>query len=146
MTKGKDLKMALRRDAGYRKAPAPNENVRGPEYAMSFACFTCKTAHKRHFENSPSEYPRFIKCPICKECAINVGRNFKAPKKSDTSQWKKVKYLVENGFVFQHIYEEQENGSLNKVEYPKTLNDAKEFVLKYKSQAINNALITNRST
>ena len=53
---------------------------------------------------------------------------------------------MENGFVFQHIYEEQENGSLNKVEYPKTLNDAKEFVLKYKSQAINNALITNRST
>lgn len=140
MTKDKDLKMALRRDAGYRKAPAPIEKVRGPEYAMSFACFTCKTAHKRHYKKVPSEYPKFIECPICKEHAINVGRNFKIPKKSDTNQWKKVKYLVENGFVFQHIYEEQEDGSLNKVEYPKTLNDAEAFVLKYKNQAINNAL------
>jgi hypothetical protein len=140
MTKDKDLKMALRRDAGYRKAPTQKEKVLGPEYAMSYACFTCKTAHKRHYEGSPGDYPPVMECPICKESAVNVGRHFKTPKKTDHEQWKKVRFLVDHGFVFQAVYEQSDDGGFYKVSYPKTLSEAREFVIKYKSQALQSAL------
>ncbi|MFQ3249485.1 MAG: hypothetical protein ACI9O6_001293 [Glaciecola sp.] len=135
MTEEKQRKMALRRDAGYRKPSVPSPKVYGPEYAMSFACFICKTAHKRHFEVPPCDYPKSMECPICKEQMANVGRYFKAPKKSEESQWKKVRFLVDHGFVFQHVYEQKEDGGHYRVDYPKTLSDARKFVVKFKEQA-----------
>lgn len=130
----KQQKMQLRRDAGYRDLPEKATKNVGPEYAMSFACFTCRTANKRHFESAPCDYPDTMMCPICKEATFNLGRHFKAPKKSDLSQWKKVEFLVEHGFVFQKI---RLNGNtFESVPYPKTLSEAKEFVIKYEQYAI----------
>ena len=133
----RDTKKALRMSAGFKREPIPKAE-HGPEYAMSFACFKCKTAHKRHFEAAPCDYPNSMECPICKELAINLGRHFKVPKKSDLAQWKKVKYLVDHGFVFQKI--RPEKNSYESVPYPKTLAEAKEFVVKYKKWAIKHAL------
>lgn len=59
---------------------------------------------------------------------------FRPPKKSDDKQWKKVKYLVEHGFIFQKIY--RKDGPVwYRERYPKTYEQAKEFVVKYKEQA-----------
>lgn len=64
---------------------------------------------------------------------------FRPPKRTDNNSWKLVKFLYENGFNYQHIYEnglEQSKKNALYVKYPKTIMDAKEFVEKYKTQAI----------
>ena len=62
-------------------------------------------------------------CPQCKNEMINVDYKFKSPKKEDIKKWETIKYLLENGFYFQHIYE---NNKI--IEYPKNIKDAKIFV------------------
>ena len=78
-------------------------------------------------------HPLMMDCPVCGSSMVNLGRNFKAPKKSDLSQWSKVKFLVEHGFLFQKIRPYDINQK--PVPYPKTLSEAKEFVIKYKDWA-----------
>jgi hypothetical protein len=64
---------------------------------------------------------------------------FAAPKTSDIAQWKKVRFLVEHGFFFQSVYELREDGGKYKVSYPRTIEEAKEFVGKYQEQRSTNA-------
>ena len=52
----------------------------------------------------------------------------------------KIGFLICYGFVFQTIYEQREDSGYHKVSYPKTLDEEKEFVMKYESQAVKNAL------
>lgn len=137
MNPDRDTKKARRWDAGLR-ASEPKAKVSGPEYSMSYACLSCKTAHKRHIEGAPSEYPLKMECPIRKGVTFNLGRHFKAPKKSDNTQWKKVAFLIEHGFLFQKI--RLDPNSFESVPYPKKLAEAKEFVIKYKEWAITHAL------
>ena len=120
------------------RASNPKVKVSGPDYSMSYACLSCKTAHKRHVDGNPSEYPLKMECPICKATTFNLGRHFKAPKKSDNAQWRKVAFLIEHGFLFQKI--RPDPNSYESVPYPKTLEEAKEFVIKYQKWAIANAL------
>ena len=80
-------------------------------------------------------------CPDCGQQMTLLPHRFRPPKKADLKRWETIKYLVENGFSFQHIYETEEkkehyNRKIKYVEYPENLKDAKEFVEKYKSQAI----------
>ena len=67
------------------------------------------------------------KCPHCGGVAIGLSRNFKPPAMNDPQQWKKVAYLVKNGFRFCH----QHNESGQIVPYPPTMTEAKKFVLLY---------------
>ena len=62
-----------------------------------------------------------------------LSRKFKAPKRSDTAQWKKVQFLVDHGFRFYSVYEKTERGS-SRVAYPRTLEEAREFVKGHKLQ------------
>ncbi|MDD7973855.1 hypothetical protein, partial [Roseinatronobacter alkalisoli] len=39
-------------------------------------------------------------CPHCGKAVFEMGRSFKAPRKSDTEQWQKVQRLWEAGFRF----------------------------------------------
>lgn len=70
---------------------------------------------------------------------VSLNRKFSAPKSNDLAQWKKVQFLVSNGFLFQSVYEvKTENGDYAghyKVSYPQTLEEAIEFVAKFKDQA-----------
>ena len=56
-----------------------------------------------------------------------LSRKFSAPKMSDAEQWRKVEFLVDQGFKFQSIHEA--DGSL--VRYPVNMAEAKEFAEKY---------------
>lgn len=135
----KDTKKTMRWNTGTRTNNSANkQEILGPDYAISYACLKCKTAHKRHVNVSPNDYPITMECPICKEKMYWVGRHFKAPKKSDTAQWNKVKFLIEHGFLFQKI--RLEANSYESTPYPKTLEEAKEFVIKYKEWAYKDAL------
>ena len=100
-------------------------------YNMSFACLACRKAFKRQVESGrvPDELP----CPECGGPAYNFGRHFKAPRKADASQWRKVRFLFEHGFRFQKI--RVGPGHHDTVPYPETLEEAKEFVVKYKEHA-----------
>ena len=102
-------------------------------YNMAFACFECNKSFKREFDPA-KEYPLELKCPSCGGVSHNFGRHFKPPKKTDKKQWLKVKFLFEHGFNFQKIYDKNKNGE--NIPYPKTLEEAKDFVIKYKEYAM----------
>lgn len=137
MTLDRDTKKALCWDSGTRSSKS-SQKVSGPDYSKSYVCLTCRTANKRHVEGTPSDYPLTMSCPICNDTMFNVGRHFKAPKKSDNAQWKKVGFLIAHGFLFQKI--RPNPNSYESVPYPDTLEEAKEFVVKYKDWAITSAL------
>lgn len=103
-------------------------------YNTAFACFDCQKPFKREFDLS-KEYPLTLTCPNCGGVSHNFGRHFKAPKKTDDTQWKKVKFLFDNGFNFQKIYDQSRGGE--HVSYPETMEQAKEFVVKYQTYALN---------
>jgi hypothetical protein len=63
-----------------------------------------------------------------------LSRKFKPPKARDAQQWAKVRFLVEHGFSFYSVYERTEFGEI-KVPYPKTLEEAREFVKGKKREA-----------
>ena len=133
MSKDRDLKKALRWDSGNRTVESKQDSISGPGYSISYACVTCKTAHKRHVEGTPQDYPIKMKCPVCHENMFHVGRHFKPPKKTNKAQWAKVEFLIKNGFLFQKIRPESINDE--SIPYPETLEEAKEFVVKYKKWA-----------
>jgi len=102
-------------------------------YSAAFACTACRKSFKRAF-NLAKEFPLVLPCPECGGNAFNLGRHFKAPKKSDESQWSKVAFLIRNGFWFQKI--RPIPNSTESVPYPETLEQAKAFVVKYKQFAL----------
>ena len=83
------------------------------------------------------------KCPLCSNDMIFVNHKFRPPKKTDKKGWELVKFLIAEGFPFHHIYQEGKSefyktSKDNYVSYPKTIEEAKEFVIKYKNQRIKN--------
>jgi len=102
-------------------------------YNMAFACLNCCKSFKREYSAARDGFDE-LPCPECGGPSYNFGRHFKAPKKGDKRQWEKIRYLYENGFRFQKI--RVGNGEHDTVAYPETLEDAKEFVVKYKKFAI----------
>lgn len=104
-----------------------------PPYNMSFACLECHKSFKRgvHIDNG---IPDELHCPDCGQPSYNFGRNFKAPKRSNLRQWEKIRFLKNHGFRFQKIRPHLDNDET--IPYPETLEDAKEFVIKYKKYAI----------
>ncbi|MCW8880436.1 MAG: hypothetical protein OQJ89_09440 [Kangiellaceae bacterium] len=103
-------------------------------YNMAFACIKCCKSFKREFDMAPKDYPKELPCSECGGVAYNYGRHFKAPKKNDTAQWKKIEFLHEHGFRFQKI--RIGSGHHDVVPYPENMEQAKEFVVKYKEYAI----------
>ena len=97
-------------------------------YSFHFACFHCRRSFKRLGGRDQVK-----RCPGCRELAINLGRHFKPPKRSDAAQWEKVEFLVRSGFLFQHVYPPGSN--TEPVPYPETLEEAKVFVEAYHHQA-----------
>jgi len=87
-------------------------------------CVSCRIV-----KNLGTDYHNFHEsnCTNCGENMIFIHHAFRAPKKTDDKAWKVVKYLIDNGFRFGHQMSEK-----NYVSYPETLEEAKEFVEKYK--------------
>ena len=97
----------------------------------------CSLCLNRNFDNgSDLKYP----CPECGKPMLLLPHRFRPPRKTDTKAWEVVSFLIGNGFSFQHIFEKEIiNGKLSptsNVPYPKSLREAKEFIEKYKDQAL----------
>ena len=100
-------------------------------------CLNCRKAFN---QNSDFENRGGLTCPDCGQKMTEVNHKFRPPKKSDLKAWATSKYLIENGFIYQHVYKdvEERNGLVAKekyVDYPTTIKEAKKFVADYKDQA-----------
>jgi hypothetical protein len=71
-----------------------------------------------------------------------MSHRFRPPKKTESKKWEIVRFYVENGFNFQHVYKDiklNRDGTKsyeNLVPYPENLRDAKDFIKQYKEQAM----------
>lgn len=71
-----------------------------------------------------------------------MSHRFRPPKKTEAKKWELVRFYVENGFNFQHVYKDiklNRDGTKsyeNLVPYPENLRDAKDFIKQYKEQAM----------
>ncbi|PRY83198.1 hypothetical protein [Mongoliibacter ruber] len=100
-------------------------------------CLECK---KSFSQGTDFNDRREANCPDCGKSMTLLPHRFRPPKKTEDKKWETVKFLIENGFYYQHIYEivETKNGVTNfqnYAKYPDNLRDAKEFVEQYKDQA-----------
>lgn len=101
-------------------------------------CFNCRKSFNM---GTDINKVRQGNCPECGQTMTLMVHRFRPPKKVEDKKWLTVKFLVDNGFAYQPIYEEIESKDKQKVKriniaYPDNLRDAKEFVIKYKDQAI----------
>ena len=103
-------------------------------------CINCRKAF-----NQGSDFDSRIEsnCPECGQLRILMPHSFRPPKKTDNKKWEVVEFLINNGFRFQHISKDNKlkkeiANESNYVQYPTNLNEAKEFVIKYKEHAIVN--------
>ncbi|UAB78440.1 hypothetical protein INR77_01475 [Erythrobacter sp. SCSIO 43205] len=88
-------RMEIRKAIGNRSVPGPYNPPyhRGADYLTAHACFDCRSSWKMHEDSNGV-------CPNCGGSANFMGRAFKAPKKSNSEQWKKVERLWRAGFRF----------------------------------------------
>lgn len=73
-----------------------------------------------------------ITCPECNELMVYVDQKFKPPKNSALKKWETVAFLIDNGFFYQSVYNENSNA----IPYPIKMKDAKVFVDTYLNQAL----------
>lgn len=97
-----------------------------PIYLMPYICLNCQKGYK--YEHTHKQKI----CPQCKRTLIMLNRKFKTPKQTDDKQWAKIKYLIEHGFRFSG-YVKVKKGGFQRVKYPETMQQAYEFVAKYKN-------------
>ena len=95
-------------------------------------CLTCRKAFN---QGSDFEKIREAVCPECGKQMIQVDHKFKPPRKNAFKKWEVVELLLNNGFVYQRIYETKFQSPY--IQYPENLKQAKEFILKYSAQSLN---------
>jgi len=75
-------------------------------YARHLACFTCRKMFN-HKAASFRDWSRKVDCPQCGTVLNDMGHDFKAPRKNDIKQWRKVELLFRRGYRWQqnHVSE-----------------------------------------
>lgn len=93
-------------------------------------CLNCRKAF-----NHGTDYVNIREsvCPECNQPMILMTHRFRPPEKTDSKKWEVVAFLINNGFNYQHIYDDEIIQTY--VPYPENMREAKEFVEKYKNQA-----------
>jgi DNA-directed RNA polymerase subunit RPC12/RpoP len=100
----KTRRKALRKAAGLkrfseilaaRQSRQETQFIRRTEALMAYGCFTCRKSFKKRYDPA-----RAYKCPQCAREMADLGRSFKAPRKSDIRQWQKIERLWQAGYRF----------------------------------------------
>jgi ribosomal protein S27AE len=94
-------------------------------------CFNCRKAFNIDNEKINSVN---LTCPNCGNTTTIFNHKFRPPKNDDIKNWKVIEFLKDNGFVYQHIFKEN-NKVFTEVPYPKNMAEARQFVQEYKEQA-----------
>ena len=111
--------MEIRRDIGNRQVGSISQFSTGYfyRYLTAHACFSCQKSFKLSCDKEHI-------CPQCGKTAYLMGRAFKAPKRRDDEQWRKVQKLYALGFRFYSYGGDYEP-------LPKRLPEVDNFVLRY---------------
>jgi hypothetical protein len=102
-------------------------------------CFRCRRTFNVGTDLTNIKYTN---CPECNGKMTFISQRFRPPRRTEDKKWETISYLIENGFIYQHIYEKVivKNDRVRcfekLVKYPENIREAKEFVEKYKDQAI----------
>jgi predicted RNA-binding Zn-ribbon protein involved in translation (DUF1610 family) len=91
----KHRRMEIRRNIGNRQARSTSQFSVGYfyPYLVAHGCFSCQKSFKLSCDKEHI-------CPECGETVYLMGRAFKAPKRRDDEQWRKVQKLYALGFLF----------------------------------------------
>lgn len=84
------------------------------QYRTHYTCLPCR--HTAKFEPAYEGAPV---CPFCRNPMVNMGRDFKPPRKGNASQWEKIRRLAATGIFFDSC------GCTGPGPRPHTLSDAK---------------------
>ncbi|WP_337658477.1 hypothetical protein [Sphingorhabdus sp. Alg231-15] len=94
----KARRMEIRKKTGSRVIRPPLPREKGGGKLEAHACFKCRVSFKVELREGMAP------CPNCRAPLASMGRSFKAPKKSNTLQWKKVEKLWLAGIRFPTIW------------------------------------------
>lgn len=98
-------------------------------------CFKCRKAFNLNSDATVRQN-QSEKCPECGEAAVILSHRFRPPRRQSISRWKVVEFLYEKGFIYEHIFENGDALEIKGyVEYPTTMEEAKEFVCLYANQS-----------
>ncbi len=102
----------------------------------------CLDCRKSFSQGTDYNNRRVANCPDCGKPMVFLSHRFRPPKKTETQKWEVVRFLVANGFDYDHVYEKMEIIRGCKVyssyaKYPENLGEANEFVEKYRDQSNN---------
>lgn len=61
-------------------------------YTFHYVCLPCRRAVKSQLRAI------HIPCPVCHGEMLNFGKRFAAPRKKDDAQWKKLGWMIQNGW------------------------------------------------
>lgn len=92
-------------------------------------CFECRKSFNLPMDFT-AEYS--MACPDCGNQTTFLNHKFRPPKKGDKKAWEVAEFLKDHGFYFQHAYAHIGPGVYLQAPYPVNMEDAREFVLKYK--------------
>ncbi len=97
-------------------------------------CLACKKAYNNYID---LDHHKKEICPDCGETMCFLSHLFKPPKKTDSQKWKVVKYLVENGFNYDHTFEMITPGVYKQLgKFPETIKEAEEFIKTFQSNGV----------
>jgi predicted RNA-binding Zn-ribbon protein involved in translation (DUF1610 family) len=91
-------------------------------------CLNCRIAFSIHLTDVTATV---YVCPECNGEMMILPHRFRPPRKTDLRKWEVVTFLIENGFLYQHIDDLE---ARTYAKYPETMIDAQEFMVKYASQ------------
>ncbi|MEO2052450.1 MAG: hypothetical protein ABGX00_11860 [Allomuricauda sp.] len=99
-------------------------------------CFDCR---KSFNQGTDINDIRESNCPECGKLMKQVTHRFRPPKQKDLKKWEVAKFLMQNGFLYEHVYKQiyKIKGVTvlaNYATYPENMRDAIELVEKYKNQ------------
>jgi len=123
----KQRRAQLRREAGLsrfselRRVYLAKKHVlpfQSRDYLVAHACFSCRKSFKRVPQNE-----MVVICPQCGAPSAEMGRSFKAPRKSEIKQWQKVEWLWNAGYRFH-----TNTGRHDVVPYPDKLSGVEQFI------------------
>lgn len=90
-------------------------------------CLDCRKA----FNDAVSfNEARIFVCPDCGQPALRLTHRFRPPQKKELKKWAVVKFLHQHGFYYDHV-----SDGISYANYPNTMAEAREFIVKYASQA-----------
>lgn len=94
-------------------------------YLVSFACFQCR----KTFKHTILKDEELRICTICKKPEFNMGRKFRSPAKNKKVEWDIIEFITRQGY-----WGKFQSATGKKIAFPKTLDQAQEFIEKIKSQ------------